>query len=346
MLKPAAPIASTERVVGRRVLDVRAQVLDLDADGARVAFITGPTRSDCDHVGVWMPATRSVTRARPAPCGQPHKYVDSLGPVALAGTRFAWGTDGCCGNDEETSVITATLAHPDARSDVADAAVSRGESGGTLADGPVGHGNLIAFAIQSFCDYNAEPGDDYYCPPDRTTGLPTDIWRLGGGGRCPSSYKPVRGCSVVATIDDTASVLAVDAGRIVVATRTDVRLLSVAGRTLRVLAVKATRASLSGNRVALATASGVDVYDTGSGDVVARLGKVGKLQDLESGILVTASKSDVTLRRLSDGRTTTFHVSGPALAQLERPGLFLAGAHRITFTPMREVLRRLGGSAR
>ena len=50
----------------------------------------------------------------------------------------------------------------------------------------------------------------------------------------------------------------------------------------------------------------------------------------------------VTLRRLSDGRTTTFQVHGSALAQLEPPGLFVAGAHRITFTPLRDVLRRFG----
>ena len=240
-------------------------------------------------------------------------------------------------------MITTTRAHPDPPwSYVAEAAVSRGESGGTLADGPVGHGNLIAFAIQRICDYNAGPGDEYYCSPDRTTGLPTDIWRLGGGGSCPGDGEPVGGCSVVATVDDTASVLAADAGRIVVGTRTDVRLLSVAGRVVGTFSVKATRAALSGDRLALATTSGIEVYDTGSGRLLARLGRLGKLQDLESGILVTASGSMVTLRRLSDGRTTTFQVHGSALAQLEPPGLFVAGAHRITFTPLRDVLRRFG----
>jgi hypothetical protein len=67
------------------------------------------------------------------------------------------------------------------------------------------------------------------------------------------------------------------------------------------------------------------------------------LVDLEGDILVTVSGGTVTLRRLLDGGTTTIRVAGTARAQLERPGLFVAGARRITFTPMRELVRRLDG---
>ena len=45
------------------------------------------------------------------------------------------------------------------------------------------------------------------------------------------------------------------------------------------------------------------------------------------------------MRRVADGRTATFPVTGKARAQLEPPGLFVAGDRRITFTPMRELWR-------
>jgi hypothetical protein len=44
---------------------------------------------------------------------------------------------------------------------------------------------------------------------------------------------------------------------------------------------------------------------------------------------------------VSDGRTATLTARGIARAQLEPAGLFVAGARRVTFTPMRDVLRLL-----
>jgi len=59
---------------------------------------------------------------------------------------------------------------------------------------------------------------------------------------------------------------------------------------------------------------------------------------------VTATKRTVTLRRLSDGDTARIHTRAIPHAQLEPSGLFVAAGHYVTFTPMREVLRRLGGA--
>jgi hypothetical protein len=93
------------------------------------------------------------------------------------------------------------------------------------------------------------------------------------------------------------------------------------------------------------TADAVEVYDTGSGRLTARFAAASGLrrEDLDRDILVTASGGTVTLRRLGGGRTSTIQVGGIARAQLERPGLFVAGGRRVKFTPMRDVLRRLGG---
>jgi hypothetical protein len=69
VLPPARPVAPTERVTGARALALRAPIADLAADGPRVAFIAGTTRTDCHHVAVWTPATKSVRRfGLPAPC--------------------------------------------------------------------------------------------------------------------------------------------------------------------------------------------------------------------------------------------------------------------------------------
>src|SRR6266542_1022480 len=71
VLPPARPVAPTERVTGARALALRAPIADLAADGPRVAFIAGTTRTDCDHVAVWTPATKSVRRfGLPAPAAR------------------------------------------------------------------------------------------------------------------------------------------------------------------------------------------------------------------------------------------------------------------------------------
>ena len=105
-----------------------------------------------------------------------------------------------------------------------------------------------------------------------------------------------------------------------------------------------TAAALSGKYLAVRTSNAVEVYDSTSGMLSGRFPAPSslRLEDLEGDILVTASGAMVTLRRLSDGRTSTIDAGGTAHAQLESPGLFIAGAGRLTFTPIRDVLRRLG----
>jgi len=89
----------------------------------------------------------------------------------------------------------------------------------------------------------------------------------------------------------------------------------------------------------------VEVYDVDSGRLAARFPaqKGLALEDLEGDVLVTASGKTVTLHRLGDGRTAAIQAGGVPRVQLEAPGLFVAAAHRVTFTPMAEVVRRLGG---
>jgi hypothetical protein len=162
--------------------------------------------------------------------------------------------------------------------------------------------------------------------------------------RCGGDNAGPRRCTKVAQADGELTALAAGSGRIAARTDKGVRVLTAAGKVVRDLPVAAKAAALSGNRLALRTADAVEVYDTGSGQRTDRFAvpKAVTLQDLEGDILVTASGKTVTLRKLGNGHTVAFGTVGPAKAALEPPGLYLAGSRRVTFTPMRDVLRRLG----
>jgi len=215
---------------------------------------------------------------------------------------------------------------------------------GPEASAPVGHSGLLTFSVSDRCDAD--------CPPGRGTGdvVGATIWRFGGATLCGSGAPGAPGgggrlCTAVAHADGELRVLAVDAERIAARTDDGVRLLTGAGKRLRDFPVEATAAALSGTRIALRTPDAIEVYDTGSGQLTVRfpVPKAVRLADLEGELLVTAAGRTVTLQRLSDGRTTTIRAGGTARAQLEPPGLFVAGGRSVTFTPMRDVLRLLGG---
>jgi hypothetical protein len=319
-------------------------VLALAADGDRVSFVVQGRFKQCMSVMVWQPQRRRVSQLQAARTCETNDRGWRTAPpaVGLAGTRAAW-LELTGGNTLETIVRTATLARPRP----AWVAVGYAHDGvvGSFVRPPVGDGSLLAFSVETKCfpDYDPSP-----CPPGRNPRdvVESTVWRLGGNGRCPSAPRgsPVR-CSVVTKVDHKLTVLAVDAGRLVAATTNGVRLLTADGRVLQDLPVQATAAALSGNRLAVRTADAVEVYDTASGALTARFPalKEVRLQDLDRGVLVTASLEHVTLRRLSDRRLTTMRVGRTAFAELEPSGLFTAGARRVTFTPMRAVVQRLGG---
>ena len=337
-LPPARPIPRTEQVVGSRALTIRTSVTSLAADGRRVAFSTGSAPTDCRHVTVWTPGKSLRRFGVMAPCGEP---ADRIGPVALAGTRVAWLWVSGTGNSEETAVISATLAHPASQVDYGHAATSRGSGAGNAANAPVGDGNLIVFTVEDYCDPTSEPSEPD-CPPDSSGPQlqETFLYRIGGTQTCADA----RGCTLVAKAQGELDALAVDAGRIVVSTDTEVRVLTTGGGVLRSFVGSADAAALSGNQLAVQSANVIDVYDLSSGRRVVRLPAAEdvNLADLQDGILVTTSGPTVILRRLAGGRPISIYQGETARAQLERPGLFVAGNHRLTFTPMAELLRRFG----
>jgi hypothetical protein len=331
----------------------RTQTLALDAplayiaaDGPRVAFIAGSTPTDCQHVAVWTPGTKSLRRfGLPAPCDN----QDAIGPLALAGTRVAWLWTSGSGTYMETNVVTATLARPAPPwLYTADASARRGTNVGTFARRPVGQRTLLAFTVEQSCDSDSHAFPDEACPPGRETGdiVAATLFRLGGPGPCPFSPRTrPRACTTVAKANSTLTVLAVDAGRIAVRTETGLRVFTARGDIQRDFAVKPSAVALSGRRLAVRTLAAIQVYDVDSGALAIRFDVPSaiRLEDLEGDILVTASGRTVTLERLGDRRKITIRASGTAHARLERLGLFVAGARRLTFIPMHDVRRRFGG---
>ena len=337
--RPARPVPPPELVTGAHTLAVRGSIDEIAADGARVALVAGTTRTDCHHIAIWTPANRSVVHfGVRAPCFDV-SLRDGLGDVALAGTRAAWlQTAG--GNTLEQYVVSGKLPHPSIVG-IADAFAS--EDTGTFVDGLAGSGALLAFTIEHRCTVY---GQDDACPPGFHDGDvdTATVYRFGGSGPCPVGESK-KACTPIATAKGMLTVLSVDAGRIAVQTDTGVRLLTSGGGVLRDFAVVPRAAVLSGNRLAVRTADAVEVYDVDSGRLAARFPaqKGLALEDLEGDVLVTASGKTVTLRRLGDGRTAAIQAGGVPRVQLEAPGLFVAAAHRVTFTPMAEIVRRLGG---
>jgi hypothetical protein len=330
----AAAAPSTPRQYVRKT---SGPVLSLAADGDRAAFLVEGRVKECWSVMVWEPGHRRVHRLQSAAKCESTDRLNRRGTptVALAGTRVAWllltG-----GNNLETIVLSATLARPKPVS-LAYGAAADGIAG-TFVRRPFGDRSLLAFTTETRCHPDYGEG----CPPDRQ---PLDIteatvWRVTRGrGSCGNGE-----CAPVKDGESELSVLAVDAGRLAVRTQTGLRLFTAAGRVLRDIKVGPRAAALSGNRLVARTETDFEVYDIRTGELTARIPAANlRLQDLERDILVTASSETVTLRRLGNGRTSTIRAGRFAFAQLEPSGLFLAGSRRVTFTPMRDVLRRLGG---
>ena len=334
---PLASVASAApKASGPVTLTTPGPVTAFAADGNRAALTI--RRRGRWQILVWEPAAHRLQTIHT------ESDTDAGGSVALAGTRVAWD-EWYGGLTITTRVSSATLARH--------APVSLGSDDGSDSTGwevlaPRGDGKLLAFTDHYRCEESVEEPD---CPPGRHYGDVTEatIWRVARGGHCAtnsmSDFRRAGHCAKVASAHGRLSVLDVDSGRIAASTDEGVSLLSGAGRRLLDVRVRnVNSAALSGNRLVVRVPGSFQIYATGSGELVDTMParRKDRLEDLAGGILVTANGKTVTLRRLSDGKTARFHTSGYARGRLERPGLFVAGARRVTFTPMAAVLRRLG----
>ncbi len=334
--QPAAPLLPSERVLDATTVATRRPVKSLSADGSRVAFIPQATGADCDHVAVWTPATKSVLRvspSRPSPCGNDRREGE-MADVQLAGTRAAWSWLSSCGNTYCDFVLqSATLAQRSAAAIATD--VPDPEESPDFA--AHGHGNLLVFNDGS------------------------RLIRIGvGRERCSRgddwAPKPASICSTLRSGAHAAPVESVSGGLIAVREPDAVSVLDAQGRLVRVFPFapgEVSAARLDGGRLVVQRAGVLEAYDvaTGAGELQRPLPTGYDLADVDGGIAVLLKDDTIMLLRLADGRSLTLAPGrGPALAELEPPGLYYSyatadGGGRVVFLPRAEVLRRLGGSS-
>ena len=343
VLVVASVASAAPKTSGSAALATRGPVLAMAADGNRAALLVAVNKRW--RIVVWEPRLRRVTRIATLTDSGCSRYCGPGGALALAGTRVAWD-EASSGNTLDTVVSSATLARRKTVSLGAGNWDFSFDGSGDEALAPAGDGKLLAFTVQVHCA-DPETEGEPPCPSGREPGdvVAASVWRSARSGRCPSyaDYRPIGHCARVAKRSGQLTVLGVDAGRIAARTDHGVRLLSATGGLLHDFPVENVRgAALSNDRLALRVGGGVSVYDTSSGEVVFREEGGDRLEDLQSGILVTTAGKTVRLRRLEDGRVATIRTGGVPRARLEPPGLFVAAGRRVTFTPLADVLRRLG----
>ncbi len=332
VLRPAGPLPLTERVLGPRTISTRKPISELSADRERVAFVSGSSLTDCEHVALWTPAKKSILRVSQrlrAPCS----YRGSTGLVdygvyelALAGSQVAWSEVLGCGNNCDVAFATATLPGGRPVGLVDDVGESGGGAGGgeLEAFNPHGDGDLLVFN-----------------PADAIVQITKD---------CSRKCKVLRNGAHTYTIDSVSGHL------IAVREPKAVAVVDDQGSLVNVLPfardqVKAAR--LDGSRLVIARPGVLEVYDAVTGAAVLQrpLPTGYALTEVDGGIAVLQHAGTILLLRLADGRSLKLTPArGPVLADLEEPGLYYSyaapkGQGRLVFLPRADLERQLGSPA-
>lgn len=323
-------VPRSERVLGAETVATRDPVNGFSADGSRVVFIAASSPTECRHLAVWTPATKSLQRVstrRPATCA-PYGEGDVEG-VELAGTRVAWEWISSCGNFCYFVLASATLAQHSTATIAAD--VTPNDESADF--GLHGHGDLLVFNDGS-----------------RLVRIGVGRERCSGGADW--APRPASVCSMLRSGAHAAPVESVSGGLIAVREPDAVAVIDAQGKLVRVFPFapeEVSAARLDGGRLVIARAGVLEVYDpaTGAGELQRPLPGGYALTDVDGGIAVLQSKDTIMLLRLADGRSFTLAPGhGPRRADLEPPGLYYSyatasGEGRVVLMLRAEVARRL-----
>jgi hypothetical protein len=342
VLAVAAPAATPPT----RSIAANGPVIDLAADGGRVAFLVGLGHG-CARVAVWSLPRNIVTLESGRSCLRQYSAREATGGLALAGTRVAWVRAGG-GNTLETAVWTATLR---ARAPVLVGFGADGD-GGVRVGHTRGDGALLVFAASHHCTSPGDPSapSPSECRPgfrngevDRAT-----VWRLATNGRpCPALGRRPGICVPVRETAEEQTPLAVDAGRVAVRRRSGtVEIVASDGRHLAAFRYGrgiALAAAMHGNDLVVQRPGAVDVFDLQTHAKVAThplASRTPALEDVHAGVVVYVTAGQARALRLSDGRDV--HIGPARRAQLEHAGLFYASGKRVGLLPRADLERRLG----
>jgi Tol biopolymer transport system component len=322
---PAPPIPASDQVVGAETVATAAPVTALAADGTRVAFVTGRSATDCDHVAVWSPGASSVARFGPpqAPCSiDPTRFVG----LALAGSRVAWVEQESESDTCTFALVSATLEPP--------RSVLVGASPGSPC------GVEDAYHLRA---------DDGLLVFDAGSALV----RIGAGSeKCGLDFGEAAICSTIRRGDHSAPVDSVSGRLIAIRERGSVAVVDDQGQLVRLFPFSpadVSAARLDGGTLVVWRFGVLEAYDVASGarELSRPLPSGFRLVDVDGGIAVLLSTDSVMLLRLADGRSTTLQRGQePTLADLEPPGLYYSyatgdGGGRVVFIPRADLLGQL-----
>ena len=308
----AALPAAGAKTPAAKVIGTRGKVVSISADGGRVAInATVAGNPECDSGSVWTPSTGAVVRFQDSPCG-PKQSDDQYVGLTLAGTTAAW-VDYDYGNHAYCAgPYTATLAKPKPVP-IADYCDGTEDTSDTYYEFK-GDGALLAGLSYLRCE--ASCGPDY----DKTYDTDIAVYRLAGG-----VLK-----RILAAPDDT-TLLDADAGRILILEPgKKLVVLDAAGKQVGALTLpEVGEARLSGSKQVVAVSQGttlttVDVA-TGKPVKATKMQGEAKLMDVETGVAVYFSATEVHLLTLATGRDrVVVKQRGLVQADLEPAGLFYA----------------------
>jgi Tol biopolymer transport system component len=317
---PVRPHPPSDRVLGPRLLGTAKPIGLVAADGGSVAYVSGSTETDCEHISVWAPTARKIRRVwprLPAPCYDDYGSSQSdVYELALARPMVGWSLGGkSCGNSGcGVETHTARLPKADPKYVDEDDGADYGNEFLRPFD-PVGRGEV--FAIESNVRVALPGGGVRRCTlPGRQDANSVDGRRLA----VPSE----RGELIV---NDHCAVVS----RIPLDTR---RLQAVL---------------LDGQRLVVARPGLLEAYDVVSGRLVTQRSRPrGTIVDGAAGGLVALHSGwTLTVMRLADGRSISFRpCHGPVGAAMADRGLYYTHTTteregRLAFVPRGELDRRL-----
>ena len=319
MRSPAPPIAPSERVADARTVEVAAPVVDLSADGGRVAFLVERTKTDCHHPAVWTSGTTSIERFElQAPCWH---YWRGLKDVELAGPRVAWLSYGSFSYPVDYALSAATLTEP-----VPHQIAFKGlEKGQTWDPHLRGDGDLLVFNDGA------------------------RLVRIGVGKQRCHKEGGSGNCTILKTGAHSSAIDSVSGELIAVRERAAVAIVDLRGNVKRVFPFSpggVNAARLDSDRLVVWRFGRLESYDVSTGTLEAsRPFEAGyRLVDVDGGVAVLVREGSILLLRLADGTSRTLAPApGRLSAELEPDGLYYAyrvgSGGRLVFVPRSEVLR-------
>jgi hypothetical protein len=299
-----SPANPTDSVVQVKVVRTTTPVERLTADGKQVVYASG--RYWCE---VWHPEASSLVRIQQ--CGLSDR---TFGP-GFAGGRVAWSYVSSAMQGDNWTVSTATVDAPKVEP------VTFPTGGPTFRNLPAtafaGKGDLLVFSTWGPCPLFIYP-DSACASQPKKDGV---LWRIVG-----------KNALQIATSAGPLTPLSVDAGRILVDHEDGtLELLGSDGSSLQTFHVYLgdfLGARVQGRDVVVLKHASIADYDASSGTLLHEWSlPAGQrhLEDVQDGIAVYVSGTDIHLLRFSDGRDSVIHVPGNSWtvhAQLEASGLF------------------------